>query len=400
MGFYSVWPYFAGMGVILALARTPLFGWADTPPTTVPARVTTIDGLRGFLALGVVFHHGAIYHQYLQTGTWRLPPTRFYANLGQVGVALFFMITGFLFWTKMLEAKGRPNFPKLYVGRIFRIIPLYLFLVAIVLLAVGVSTGWRLNEPAIVLVKQTAKWLAGGAFIGGDVNVYAGTGLISAYVTWSLHYEWLFYASLMVTAFCARNTTLGALAPLAGLLFAAPLLHFHPNNMSLACALLFSCGMTAASAKRAFAERRLDIPQWCLSSGAIISLILVLALFDGVYSTLPILLLGFSFMAIAFDATIFGLLSTRPAKRLGDISYGVYLLQGPVLFLAFERSPVRSMAMQLAWLHWTILLIAALALILLATVAHVLIERPGVQAGQWLLARWSLMRRPSAISAS
>ena len=55
MGFFSIWPYFVGMAVILSLASTPLLKWADTPPTTVPARVHTIDGLRGFLALGVVF---------------------------------------------------------------------------------------------------------------------------------------------------------------------------------------------------------------------------------------------------------------------------------------------------------------------------------------------------------
>src|SRR5476651_103111 len=147
MEFYSVWPYFAGTAVILLLACTPLLKWADTPPTTVPARVHTIDGLRGFLALGVVFHHAAIYHQYLQTGIWDLPPSRFYANLGEVGVAMFFMITGYLFWAQILKAQGRPNLTKLYVGRVFRIIPLYLLLVAAMLLIVGVLTQWHLREP-------------------------------------------------------------------------------------------------------------------------------------------------------------------------------------------------------------------------------------------------------------
>ena len=74
-----------------------------------------------------------------------------------------------------------------------------------------------------MLVKQVARWLAGGVFIGGNVNDYAGTGLISAYVTWSLHYEWIFYASLLVTSFFARKFVLGILLPVAGSLVAAPL---------------------------------------------------------------------------------------------------------------------------------------------------------------------------------
>src|SRR5258708_2116203 len=119
MGFYSVWPYFTGMAVILLVASTPLLNWADTPPKAVPARVLTMDGLRGFLALGVFFHHAAIYHQYSQTGKWYLPPSRFYADLGPIGVAMFFMVTGYLFWTQMLKAEGKPNLAKLYLGRIF-----------------------------------------------------------------------------------------------------------------------------------------------------------------------------------------------------------------------------------------------------------------------------------------
>src|SRR5580658_9307808 len=179
MGFYSIWAYFIAMAIILWVAGTPLLKWADTPPTTVGARAHTIDGLRGFLALGVVFHHAAVYHQYLQTGEWCLPPTRFYANLGPIGVAMFFMITGYLFWTQMLKAKGEPNLPKLYVGRVFRIVPLYLVLVAILLLTVGVLTRWQLREAPLALAKHIVNWLAGGVVIGGDINDFAGTGLIS-----------------------------------------------------------------------------------------------------------------------------------------------------------------------------------------------------------------------------
>jgi peptidoglycan/LPS O-acetylase OafA/YrhL len=387
MGFYSIWPYFAGMAVILLFASTPLLNWADTPPKAVPARVRTMDGLRGFLALGVVFHHAAVYHQYLQTGRWHLPPTRFYADLGQIGVAMFFMVTGYLFWTQMLKAEGKLNLPKLYLGRIFRIVPLYLFLVVVVLLIVCVLTQWRLREPPLALVKHVSIWLAGGVLMGGDVNGYTGTGLISAYVTWSLQYEWMFYASLLVTSFVARKSILGAVLPVAGLLVAAPLLQFHPNTIPLAAALMFCVGMTTASAKSVFAAKPIKIPQWALSTGVIGCLALVLLLCDDVYSTLPILMLGVAFALVVFDATVFGLLLTRPAKRLGDISYSIYLLQGPVLFLLFAPPSVRSLVTESAWVHWTVVMLAMLALVMLSTITHALIERPGIQAGQWMWAK-------------
>jgi peptidoglycan/LPS O-acetylase OafA/YrhL len=145
MDFYAVWPYVIITIFLVFITSTPLLRSADLPPTIVPARVQTIDGLRGFLALGVFFHHAAIYHQYLLTGDWALPPSRFYANLGQGGVSVFFMITGYLFWTQVLKAKGRLNLLKLYIGRTFRIVPLYLLLAFFVLLSVGFITGWHLN---------------------------------------------------------------------------------------------------------------------------------------------------------------------------------------------------------------------------------------------------------------
>ncbi|MFC6337438.1 acyltransferase family protein [Pseudomonas karstica] len=60
-------------------------------------RFVTIDGLRGYLAFFVFLHHSCIWYYYLQSGVWALPPSRLFVHFGQMGVALFFMITGFLF---------------------------------------------------------------------------------------------------------------------------------------------------------------------------------------------------------------------------------------------------------------------------------------------------------------
>ena len=92
-------------------------------------------------------------------------------------------------------------------------------------------------------------------------------------------------------------------------------------------------------------------------------------------------------IGVVTDGTIFGLLLTKGARRLGDISYGIYLLQGPVLFVVFWPAAVRADALSSPWLHWIIVMIAALLLVALATATHVLIEIPGVQAGRWFTSR-------------
>ena len=388
MGFYSALPCLLTMALLLGVASTPLLSWADAPPTDVAARVDTIDGLRGLLALAVFFHHGAVWRQYLTTGVWGLPPSRFYASLGPAGVSMFFMITGYLFWSQMLKAKGRPNFLKRYVGRLFRIVPLYLVLALIVLGAVGVATHWRLNESPLAVATAVARLLAGGTLHAPpEINSFHRTMLVSAGVTWSLHYEWMFYASLIVTAFFARSWFGGLLLPLLALATAIVLILRGLDPFEATLVLLFSAGMIAASIRKPLASALSGFPQWALSAGAVGAIVLAVTGFDGVYDIAPELLLGVGFQLIVSGTTVFGLLLTRPARRLGDISYGIYLLQGPVLLLAFRLPGLQAASTASPALHWTLVAIAALALTAFATLTHGLVERPGIQAGRWVFSR-------------
>ena len=100
MQYYSIWAYFICMAIVLAVASAPMLA-TDERSRANAKRRSNIDGLRGFLAFGVVFHHGAVYHQYLQNGHWGPPPSPFYAALGPVSVGLFFTITAYLFWGRL-----------------------------------------------------------------------------------------------------------------------------------------------------------------------------------------------------------------------------------------------------------------------------------------------------------
>ena len=91
------YPELALLVGVLLLATLCAHGLARWRPPEPPAAYAAIDGLRGYLALMVFVHHGAVWWGYLHTGQWRPPPSRLMNNLGEGSVALFFMITALLF---------------------------------------------------------------------------------------------------------------------------------------------------------------------------------------------------------------------------------------------------------------------------------------------------------------
>ncbi len=95
-------------------------------------RLGSIDGIRGIMELGVLFHHYVHAYVFHVSGQWTPDHSRFYRVIGPAGVLIFFMITGFLFWTKLLDQGGRIDWRKLYISRIFRVVPLYWLAVAII----------------------------------------------------------------------------------------------------------------------------------------------------------------------------------------------------------------------------------------------------------------------------
>ena len=384
MSFYPAWPPVVAFLGLFWLADTRLFASADAPPAPRPARLQTIDGLRGFLALSVVLFHGAVYHRYLRDGIWGGPPSSGYTLLGTGGVAVFFMITGYLFWCRVIDEGGRPEWARLYVGRVFRIAPLYLVSIFAMLVLVMIQSGWQLRVPAVTFLQGLAPWLALGVLGPTDLNGHPVTLILNAGVAWSLRYEWLFYLALPVLALAAGRASfrLGiALAAMAaGFLWSlrgGPYL-FAPGDPSFAT--LFLVGIACAAADRSGWTARIDDR---LASVAIVALVAILFLTCSIgYSPLAMALLGACFYLVISGCTVFGVLTRRASKRLGDISYGIYLLQGLVLAALFQYGSIRRFALASPLRHWTVVLSGAAILVGLAALSHAWIERPGIALGK------------------
>jgi peptidoglycan/LPS O-acetylase OafA/YrhL len=386
IGYYSVWPSCLEIGLLLACVATPLFRSADSPPIPSTGRIDTLDGLRGFLALSVFFHHAAVYQQYLRYHVWDLPPIGVYSLAGQFGVSMFFMITGYLFYSQLLRAKGSPNWKKLYVGRIFRILPLYWFAIALVLIGVGFHTGWHLNEPPRQLLSELAKWSAGGVFVESPINHYDHVTQITADVTWTLGYEWRFYLALLALAIPARWRWSGLVLP--PVLLGLVILHqsFGQSTKPWMCTALFLIGMSTASFRAAFPDFNFKgIP-----GSLLVVALLVWTFFNP--PSFPIVVLGEAFLLIACGADLFGLLRWRPARRLGNVSYGIYLLQGPVLASGASIAAIRDLDLRSPLGHWAVTMIEAIVLVSFATCTHVWIERKGIDFGRRLLSSQPALR--------
>ena len=375
--------FFICLAILLAIAATPLLRAADTPPTSSGRRIATLDGMRGFLALAVVFHHASIYHRFLLDGIWLVPPSHFYRILGPLGVSLFFMITGFLFWSQMIRRNGRPEWFALYVGRVFRIGPLYLAAACVLLGLVFWRTGMHLHEPLGVVLMEIGRWLSIGLLQGKDVNTYQNTTLLLARVTWTLHYEWLFYLSLPVLAVAARSrqlhlpfVVLGLVLSGLGITLLGPM---EQKQVAAFCGLFLLGMLTASLSARGWLAR---LPDWAASSLVVLLLIGAGSFAQPQVMILPLLMLGGVLYLVVSGASLFGLLTTRAAIRLGDVSYGIYLLQGLVLIAVFETPFSRVHEVTSPLTHWLLTLTCSVVLVLLATLMHVWIERPGVALGR------------------
>lgn len=360
----------------LAYATAALLNRRFGPPPSA-GRFATIDGLRGYLAFCVFLHHAWIWHGYARTGRWQVPDSALFTHFGQSSVALFFMITGFLFFTKLLNGRSRGvDWLQLYVSRLLRLVPLYLVAMLLLFGTVAVVTGGELHEPAMTLVKKAVRWLSFTILDSPPLNGFADTRLVLAGVAWSLPYEWFFYGALPLLGLCV-GTRAGwpwlalSAAALVGLVLWQP----------LATDLwAFAGGIAAAFWVRSERLSR-------VSSGPAATVVLLTAMASAVWlfptarDYTALALLALSFALVAGGNSLGGLL-LRPASRtLGEMAYSIYLLHGFALFVVFRfvLGPERSAGLSVP-AHWGVILALAPVVVALSYASFRLIEWPAMQA--------------------
>jgi peptidoglycan/LPS O-acetylase OafA/YrhL len=380
----------APVALLAALATVRLA--ARWTPAPAAGRCETIDGLRGFLAFAVFLHHAEICSRYLERGTWTLPQSNLFVNLGQASVALFFMITSFLFYGALRRHRGGTlDWLRLFCSRILRLTPLYLVAMAAMLAIVAARTGWTLRQPPADLLEGIARWLAFTAFGTPDLNGLERTFIVTAGVTWSLPYEWAFYLCLPLLALVQRVRV--PLAWLAGSAAVAAAIGADavrwPHNQYVAA---FAGGIVAVHAAalpavRAFAARP--------PASALLFFALVAAYggFHTAYQAASLALLCLAFTLVVAGCDLFGVLRTRTARIFGEFAYGIYLLHGIALYVTFNVVLGTARAARLSPVeYWCVVAALTPVLVVACSLAFRYVEAPMMGRTAALVA--AIRRRP------
>jgi peptidoglycan/LPS O-acetylase OafA/YrhL len=368
-------PLFAAICLAVALTVARLL------PRTVSedgrtARYDTIDGLRGYLAFLVFVHHAAIWYFYARTGAWRPPPSNFYNQLGSASVALFFMITGFLFFSRILQARGGAiDWLRLYVSRFLRLTPLYVVATLLAMLMVAVASSFDRHDSGAQLLGAVLAWSLFALPGMPDVNGVSMLPILS--VAWTLAYEWLYYLALPLLAVLVgvRVPTIWLALGLAGCLSI-----YLEVPIARIFLVSFAGGMLAAVAVRHERTRgmlRSRVAAW----GCAAALVVAYTLFPGSARLAPLALLSVGFLIIAAGNSMGGTLTTRVSRQFGEWGYSVYLLHLPILYAVFGLLiGIEGTAGLSPLEHWSVVAVCGAVTTLISSLGYRGIERPFMQA--------------------
>jgi len=386
---YPVIPILLGLIAALsaATATASLIARAGFPLPPDKARIGCIDGLRGYLALAVLGHHFIIWTQITRLGgLWANPTNLFFSQLGSAGVALFFMTTGLVFYPRILKGFGAASWPSIYIGRIFRIMPLIAASVAIISFIIA-ARGMASLDPRYPI--YAVEWIT--SWSQPPLLGFPDSGRFNAYVLWSLRHEWLFYLLVLPGCAIAMDAIRGHVSswavPVALLVLAVLAQLLKLPGTIWPFLPLFAMGMLAYECQQVeHLAKSFRTPAIAVIAAA--GLLTCMIFFATPYGFgMP--LFAFFFFCVACGNDMGGILRTRGALVLGECSYGIYLLHGTILILLFEDAATLTGSLPLNILPLIMLPMAAILVTVTTAITHLTVERPAIALGRHIGRLWT-----------
>jgi peptidoglycan/LPS O-acetylase OafA/YrhL len=301
--------------------------------TNDTVRFEAIDGLRGFLGVGVYIHHSSVWFQYLKTESWESPNSNLFNQLGKTSVSFFFMITAFLFISKLLNTNNQKiDWNTLFISRFFRLVPMYLVSILVLVLIVFIISDWELNVSLVRFSKEMFAWGTFTFFGTPTINGSSFTSIINAGVVWSLPYEWLFYFGLPIISFLIHYQVTSKLYLIVSFLFI--LIFYKIHGLNEHHLFSFVGGALTPFLIKVNSKKINKINFNSIVITAIVLLCLALSLFFNTPNNyICKILIIIVFSLIALGNNVFGVLKSPVLKFLGEISYSIYLLHGIIIFI-------------------------------------------------------------------
>jgi peptidoglycan/LPS O-acetylase OafA/YrhL len=246
-------------------------------------------------------------------------------------------------------------------------------------------TGFQLLVPIDKLAGQLGKWLLFGAVGRPSINGFDKSWTLIAGVNWTLRFEWQFYlfglpSLFLLSRFLPRKMMLaGALITLSAIALYGSLR--GELLLEWLCVAHFLCGISAALIYNTHFGRSVITSR--PFRVAAICCLPVLAIYP-LGSILPDLLATFViFLSVVGGGSLWGLLKTRPAIWLGDISYGIYLIHGLTLWLSYYFLSRANLLGELDSIVFLLFLpIAGTVVLALSSLSYRIVELPMIRLGR------------------
>ncbi|WP_245810378.1 acyltransferase family protein [Brachybacterium massiliense] len=359
---------------------------ARTAPAKSPGFRPDIQGLRAIAVMLVLLYHSGVSA----------------LSGGFVGVDVFFVISGFLITTHLLEAlerEGRIRFGAFYAKRARRILPAALLVALLSMLAAWIWMSPLLMPEVLRGAVATALYVPNYFFAQQGTNYLAESTPSVFQHYWSLGIEeqfYLFWPLLLAAGFwvCRRSERrlmLGAAALTAASFLACVLLMdvSQPWTFFSLPTRAWELGAGALvafllrSGARWLRSKRTGLLAWA----GLVVLALVVVTFDegtafpGWSAALPVLATAAMLVGGAAPGELHAgrVLGLAPMQFLGTISYSLYLVHWPLQVIP-QAASLSEEPLPL----WIRLLLGAVA-VPLAWLLHRLVERP--------VLRWPSLRR-------
>lgn len=299
-----------------------------------------VQGLRAIAVLAVIIYH--------VNNAW-LPS-------GFVGVDVFFVISGFIITSLIIERKDDFDWKSFYWGRVKRIAPAYFLMLAVVALVSAVlflPADFKFFRDSL----NAALSFTSNSYFEGFGNYFAPSAhelpLLHA---WSLAIEMQFYLFLPVLiCFVPTKFLKPVLVFLSiGLLGWAEYRIFNKSEPSVYFSLLARFPEFVIGAIVALLAQKEYFPvRYASMMGGGGALLLVLSFifidvqhFPGMWALLPCI--GTALLIAARHGPVSTLLAAKPMVWVGGISYSLYLWHWPIL--AFIRYYTGQYELQAVWL--------------------------------------------------
>lgn len=395
---------------------------SNTPKSS--SRLESIDFLRGTAALGVVLYHSFRFGEDKIPHTWWLQALGFLTDFGNLGVPLFFVISGFCIharWAKGYAGQGQTglDFKDFWKRRVRRLYPPYFVILCIgmALMFVAYLHGRANLYPEPKLRWMTMDFIAHVFMLHGLHPVFDwGGGVPPAWTLAREEYLYLLYFPLLA---CRRTRGLAigiGIVLIVGILFPiilrpiVPEPIFDPHNpaqinwwkiihtSAIVLWIQWALGMVAVEAYYGIVK----LPGWCRAWWMVI-IWAALARFSGNYFMGPESNWQQGFGQITgptpflWGMTFFTLLNFCVAQEqagrwphyrlvqwltgIGVFSYSLYLVHNPVVRIIMQIARPPAATATNPWIYLAYELMLAVCCVIAGKIFFWLVERHFLNTG-------------------